>query len=99
MKTVDAKEFEARLSEYLRLVKRGETIQLTECGDVVAEIRPARHALAVPNGLEEVLDALAAAGEITRASMPGPRGVWRARGLGLPAGTAATLLDQQREEH
>ncbi len=98
MKAVGVKDLKARLSEYLRLVKGGETILVTERSDVVAELRPARRTLAAPNDLEEVLDGLAAAGEITRASLPRPRAAWRTRGMGLPAGTAAALLDELRDE-
>lgn len=98
MKAVGVKELKARLSEYLRLVKGGETILVTKRSDVVAELRPTRRALAAPDELDGVLDALASEGEITRAGAPKPRGAWRARGLGLPAGTAMTLLDELREE-
>jgi antitoxin (DNA-binding transcriptional repressor) of toxin-antitoxin stability system len=98
MKAVGVKELKARLSEYLRLVKGGETILVTERNDVVAELRPTRRALAAPGELEDVLDALASEGEIIRASAPKPRGAWHARGLGLPAGTATAVLDELREE-
>ncbi len=98
MKAVGVKDLKARLAEYLRLVKGGETILVTALTEVVAEIRPARRALAEPHTLEHVLDSLAAEGEITRARVSRPRGRWRARGLGLPAGTAAAMLDERRDE-
>ncbi len=43
MKTVGIRELKNRLSEYLRLVRRGERVLVTDRGEVVAEIhRPAR---------------------------------------------------------
>jgi len=42
MKAVGVKQLKARLSEYLRLTKAGETILVTERDEVVAELRPAR---------------------------------------------------------
>ncbi len=43
MKVVGVKELKNKLSEYLRLVKSGEVVLVTDRGDVVAELRaPAR---------------------------------------------------------
>jgi antitoxin (DNA-binding transcriptional repressor) of toxin-antitoxin stability system len=39
MKVVGIREFKDRLSEYVRMVRRGEDILLTERGEVVAELR------------------------------------------------------------
>jgi antitoxin (DNA-binding transcriptional repressor) of toxin-antitoxin stability system len=39
-KTAGVREFRARLSEYLREVKRGETVLLTDRGQVIAEVSP-----------------------------------------------------------
>ena len=47
--------------------------------------------------LEELLEALAASGEITRAAQPKGDWTWRSRGLGLPSGTAQALLDELRQ--
>src|SRR5262249_30726597 len=41
VKAVGIKDLKARLSEYVRLVKAGETILVTERDEVVAELRPA----------------------------------------------------------
>ena len=98
MKAVGIKELKARLSEYVRLVRRGETVLLTDRNEVVAELRPARRRAHRADDLEDVLDALADAGELCRAAVPKGRWTWRARGLGLPAGTAETLLDEIRAE-
>lgn len=41
MKAVGIREFKDRLSEYVRMARRGEDILLTERGEVVAELRGA----------------------------------------------------------
>ncbi len=94
MKVVGIKQLKARLSEYIRLAKGGETVLVTERDEVVAELRPARRQIPVAGPLEEILDALAASGEIARAARPKGRWSWRSRGLGLPPGTARGLLDR-----
>ena len=98
MKAVGVKQLKARLSEYLRLTKAGETVLVTERDEVIAELRPARRQSAPTTEIDDVLDELAAAGHITRASQPKERWTWRTRGLGFPAGTALALIDQLREE-
>lgn len=98
MKAIGVKELKARLSEYLRLVKAGETILVTERNEVVAEMRPARRQLGPSDALEGVLDALADAGEISRASLPKRRWGWRTSGMGLPPGTVQALLDDLRAD-
>ena len=98
MKAVGVKQLKARLSEYLRLTKAGETVLVTERDEVIAELRPARRQPLVSNDLDDVLDELAAAGLVTRASQPKLQWTWRVRGLGLPAGTASTVLEALREE-
>ena len=99
MKVVGIKQLKARLSEYVRLAKGGETVLVTERDEVVAELRPARRQTPVAGPLEEILDALAASGEVARAARPKGRWSWRSRGLGLPPGTARGLLDELRQDH
>ncbi len=98
MKTVGVKRLKARLSEYLRAVKGGEVVLVTERDEVVAELRPAQRQPASPQDLTGVLDVLAESGEVTRASAPKADWYWHARGLGLPSGTALDLLDELRGE-
>lgn len=74
MKSVGVKQLKSRLSEYLRLVKHGEVVLVTDRDEVVAELRPARRLAPAADSLEEVLDALAERGEITRAAIPGGGG-------------------------
>ncbi len=97
MKVVGIKQLKAKLSEYLRIVKTGETVLVTERDEVVAELRPARRQ--VPRDqLEDVLAGLADSGEITRAALSKGGWTWKARGLGLPPGTAERLLDDIRDD-
>jgi prevent-host-death family protein len=98
MKDVGIKQLKARLSEYVRLAKAGETVLVTQRGEVVAELRPSRRRTPVADRLEEALEGLAAAGEITRAAVAKEDWTWRSRGLGLPAGAAQLLLDDLRRE-
>ena len=92
------KQLKARLSEYLRLVKTGETILVTERDEVVAEMRPARRRVRAADELEDVLDALSDAGDLTRSALPKRSWSWRSGGIGLPAGTVLKLLDELRSE-
>jgi prevent-host-death family protein len=57
--TVGVRELKARLSEYLRLVKTGETVVITEHGQPVGCIVP------VNQPLEERLQAMVEAGTLT----------------------------------
>jgi len=98
MKAVGIRQLKARLSEYVRLVKAGETILVTDRDEVVAELRPARRQNLMVDHLEEVLQGLADAGEVTRASVPKLDWTWRVKGLGLPAGTGQKLLDAVRAD-
>jgi antitoxin (DNA-binding transcriptional repressor) of toxin-antitoxin stability system len=98
MKVVGIKQLKARLSEYVRLAKAGETVLVTERDEVVAELRPARRQTPVAGSLEDALEALAASGEVTRAAQSKGRWSWRSRGLGLPPGTAQGLLDELRQD-
>ncbi len=51
-----------------------------------------------PRDHDEILDALAQAGEVTRARRRKAGWSWKPRGLGLPPGTARRLLDWLRAE-
>jgi prevent-host-death family protein len=62
-KTVGARELKTRLGGYLRAVRSGATILVTERGEPVAELRPAPRAAA---SLESRLNELAARGIVSR---------------------------------
>jgi prevent-host-death family protein len=59
---VGARELKNRLGHYLRQVKAGETVHVTDRGKVVAELRPSAPA---KTGEEEALRRLAAEGAVT----------------------------------
>lgn len=98
VKAVGVKQLKARLSEYLRLVRAGETVLVTDRDEVIAELRPARRERPASDDVQEILDTLAEAGEVTRASAPKAGWTWNVRGLGLPPGTARALLDEVRAD-
>jgi antitoxin (DNA-binding transcriptional repressor) of toxin-antitoxin stability system len=98
MKAIGVKQLKARLSEYVRLVKAGETILVTDRDEVVAELRPARRQRRTSDDLEDILQGLADSGEVTQPSMPKLDWTWRVKGLGLPPGTAQRLLDEVRAD-
>jgi prevent-host-death family protein len=98
MKAIGVKQLKARLSEYIRLVRAGETVLVTDRGEVVAELRPAHRQRRRGEELEEILDLLTEEGEITRASLPKRAWTWKAAGLGLAPGTAQDLLDAIRSD-
>lgn len=98
MKAVGVKILKAKLSEYLRLVKTGETILVTERDEVVAELRPAHRQDVVATALEDGLQHLADRGAATLRSeelrgWTGPRSAIRIKGR-----SSRALLDSIRED-
>lgn len=64
MKTVGIRELKNRLSEYLRQVRSGESLLVTDRGEVVAEFSPPGHG-AVDASVPAGLTALARRGLVT----------------------------------
>jgi prevent-host-death family protein len=62
VKTVGLRELKNRLSEYVREVRSGEGVLVTDRGEVVAELVPPGH---VTNGVPSGLVALAKTGRLT----------------------------------
>ena len=96
MKSVGIKQLKARLSEFVRLAKSGETILITDRKQVVAELGPRRRQAMPVDELSAALEELAARGDLTLPAVPKNRWTWKVRGLGLAPGAAAALLDQVR---
>lgn len=96
MKAVGIKRLKAQLSEYVRMAKAGETILVTERDEVVAELRPARRQLGPRADLEELLDGLSDAGELTRAGLPKEGFRPERPERQLPRGAASRILDELR---
>ena len=95
MKQVGLRELKNRLSEYVRLVRAGEHVQVTDRGQVVAELVPPAPPKGrdLAAGLAELerrglLRSPAAAGRVRYARLPRL----------LPTGTAQRLLDENRGE-
>jgi prevent-host-death family protein len=95
MKTVGVRELKNRLSEYLREVRAGERVLVTDRGEVVAELAPPGHSghdASVPASLL----ALARRGAAT-VGAPGDRALYPALPRrGRRKVTASQLLDQER---
>lgn len=96
MRSVDVKQLQARLSEYLRLAGRGEVVQVTDRDEVVAELGPPRRQAGESNPLEATLERLVLRGDVTRASETKSGWSWSPPHLGLSAETASDLLEDER---
>lgn len=94
MKAVGVRELKDRLSSYLRMVRNGEEILITDRGEVVAELRQPspRQGLAYPALLE------AARQGRVRIGLPNSADVYPILKRVAPDGTAARLLDFERGE-
>lgn len=96
MKTVGMRELKNHLSAYVRLVRAGERVLITDRGEVVAELRPpetvAREAMPYP-GLQEFVRQGKA-----RLGAPNVPSLYPLRPVRTPDGTAARLIDAERGE-
>lgn len=99
MKTVGIRELKNRLSEYLRQVRSGEGVLITDRGEVVAELTPpglGSTEIDVPPGLLALARrGLATLGTPGEGAPPYPA-LPRIRRRTL---TAAQLLDEERGSH
>jgi antitoxin (DNA-binding transcriptional repressor) of toxin-antitoxin stability system len=98
MPKVGVKELKARLSHYLRAVKRGEVVIVTERDRVIAELKAPPTHEAAPAEAREALATLVASGEVTRATSEKRRWRWSVAGLGLSPETVTRLLDELRAD-
>jgi antitoxin (DNA-binding transcriptional repressor) of toxin-antitoxin stability system len=94
MYTVGVRDLKSRFNEYVRLVKTGEVVVVTDHGQVVAELHPPG-----ASEVEEVsspgLLALARRGGVSLGSPNDPEGYPRLERVGSP-GLAKRLLDEER---
>ena len=97
MKQVGIRELKDHLSEYIRHVREGEVVVVTDRGEVVAELR----APSVDSELEKRYPGLA---EMARKGLvrlplkPNHPGAYPRLQSVTPPGTAARLLDEDRGE-
>jgi antitoxin (DNA-binding transcriptional repressor) of toxin-antitoxin stability system len=93
--SVGVRQLKSRLSEYLRLVASGETVQVTDRGRVVAELRQPSPAL--PDSPLSQYPLLLAAAREGRVRLGALRVTAVDRpGISLPDGTAQRALDELR---
>ena len=92
MERIGVRELRQSASRYLALVKAGETVEVTERGELVALLAP-------PGGSRSARDRLVASGRLVPAASPTGR-VRSPRPLPIAAGepTNQQLLDGEREE-
>ncbi|MBI3184991.1 MAG: type II toxin-antitoxin system prevent-host-death family antitoxin [Myxococcales bacterium] len=97
MRKAGIRELKAHLSAYVRRVKGGESVLITERGQAVAELRPIARLRHEPSA-EEKIAALAERGELLPAKTPGARPLKGWKGVGLGPGQGQRLLDLVRGE-
>lgn len=98
MHVVGVKDLKANLSAWLRRVRTGETVLVTDRNLVVAELRPVAPRPAPRGDIQDVLAGLAESGEVTRPTLSARGWTWSPPGLGLPPGTAAHLMAKGRAD-
>jgi len=100
MRSAGIRDLKNNLSRYIRRLKPGESVAVTDHGRVVAELRaPASGSQGVLRApLSDRYAQLVAAGVVRSALEDGdPLADWpTARELSLPRGTAAALIDADR---
>ena len=95
MRSTGIRELKDNLSRYIRRIEAGERIAVTAHGRVVAELVPPGQASRTPRPSR--YEELVATGVIRPALEPGdPLAAWP--DVRLPRGTAAQLIDSDRDE-
>jgi len=97
MKAVGVRELKAHLSRYLREVRAGEVILVTDRGHVVAELRAPGPATTAESEADRALRRLADTGAL-RIGEAHDKHVYQKSPLRARSGTARTLLGEEREE-
>jgi antitoxin (DNA-binding transcriptional repressor) of toxin-antitoxin stability system len=93
MKKVGLRELKSRLSEYMRLVRAGEHLLVTDREDVIAELVPPM--AATPREPAAALGELPRRGLLRPPTADGRASYQRIRQL-APTGTAQHLLNEER---
>jgi len=70
MQRVGSREFKNRMGKYMRVVRKGQTLMVTDRGQVVAKITPPDEGGQQEATMETVLKKLEAAGQIRLARRP-----------------------------
>lgn len=95
MKAVGVRELKARLSEYLRMVKQGERVLITDRGEVIAELSQPQPSATGP--YPPWLLELARQGRV-RLGLPNRPDLYKTLEPIGPPGLAQKLLDEERGE-
>lgn len=90
--TVGARELKTRLGTYLRKVRSGTTIVITDRGEPIAELRPLQR---TNDAVEAALARLEAQGTITRSTS---RALSEFRPVKLRGPAASKAIDEDRED-
>lgn len=96
MKTIGVRELKAQLSPVLREMRAGETVLVTDRGQVVAELRAPDGGTFVESRTDRVFARLSGTGALRLAESP--RVPYAASPIRMADGTARALLDEGREE-
>jgi len=96
MKAVNLRELKNRLGSYVREVKAGEVILVTDRGQVVAELRPPLHHAEALLPLQRSLDRLAREGKV-RLGGPNRPEAYPAIRHRVKAGVVERLVDEDRD--
>ena len=94
MKTATVLKLKASLSEYLRSVKAGEEVLITERGRPIAKLTPAESSEMLPDNLIE----MEKQGLIKLGSGKLPKGFWELPRPKDPKGLVAKAVLREREE-
>lgn len=95
VKVVNIRALKDKLSAYLRDVRRGDVLLVTDRGEVVAEIRPPSLHSAAKDALTEKLEQMAARGEI-KLGLPNDPSAYKPAVVSLPSDVVQEALDWTR---
>ena len=94
MQTTTVSQLKSSLSAYLRQVKAGEEVIITEHGRAIARLLPLASVAAVPEHVRE----LEAHGLLKRGQKPLPANFWDLPRPADPQGTVRAAVVREREE-
>jgi len=97
VKAVNLRELKNRLGTYVREVRAGEVILVTDRGQVVAELRPPVHGARALSSREDILERLASEGKVRLGRANDPAAYRRSK-LSARAGLVEELIDAERSE-
>jgi antitoxin (DNA-binding transcriptional repressor) of toxin-antitoxin stability system len=97
MKAIGIRELKARLSQYIREVRRGEIILVTDRGEVVAELRRPGGDTVSASETDLGLRRLAEAGGLV-VGEPQESALYEASPVRVESSTAKRLLDRERAD-